>query len=79
MVPVAAEAASGSAHAIAIDGQRRSRNRARAQGQRIDLIERYCRKDVEVTRRLWELGQKQGFLLHRDKAGRTLRLPAAWS
>ena len=46
---------------------------------RIDLIERYCRKDVEVTRRLWELGQKQGFLLHRDKAGRTLRIPAAWS
>jgi DEAD/DEAH box helicase domain-containing protein len=46
---------------------------------RIDLIERYCRKDVEVTKRLWELGQRQGFLLHRDKAGRTLRLPAAWS
>ena len=46
---------------------------------RIDLIERYCRKDVEVTRRLWELGRAQGFLLHRDKAGRTLRLPAAWS
>jgi len=46
---------------------------------RIDLIERYCRKDVEVTRRLWELGRSQQFLLHRDKAGRTLRIPAAWS
>jgi DEAD/DEAH box helicase domain-containing protein len=46
---------------------------------RIDLIETYCRKDVEVTRKLWELGRGQGFLLHRDKAGRTLRIPAAWS
>jgi len=46
---------------------------------RIDLIEQYCRKDVEVTRRLWELGRTQQFLLHRDKAGRTLRIPAAWS
>ena len=46
---------------------------------RIDLIEQYCRKDVEVTRRLWELGRSQGFLLHRDKAGRTLRIPAVWT
>jgi DEAD/DEAH box helicase domain-containing protein len=46
---------------------------------RIDLIEHYCRKDVEVTRRLWDLGRSQGFLLHRDKAGRTLRIPAVWS
>ena len=46
---------------------------------RIDLIEHYCRKDVEVTKRLWELGRTQGFLLHRDKAGRTLRIPAVWT
>ncbi len=46
---------------------------------RIDLIEHYCRKDVEVTKRLWELGRSQKFLLHRDKGGRTLRIPAAWS
>ena len=45
---------------------------------RIDLIEHYCRKDVEVTRRLWELGRAQGYLLHRDRAGRTLRIPTAW-
>jgi DEAD/DEAH box helicase domain-containing protein len=45
---------------------------------RIDLIERYCRKDVDVTRRLWELGRAQGYLLHRDRAGRTLRIPTAW-
>jgi len=46
---------------------------------RIDLIEHYCRKDVEVTKRLWEMGRAQGYLLHRDKAGRTLRIPAVWS
>jgi DEAD/DEAH box helicase domain-containing protein len=46
---------------------------------RIDLIERYCRSDVDVTRRLWDLGRSQKFLLHRDKAGRTLRIPAVWS
>jgi DEAD/DEAH box helicase domain-containing protein len=45
---------------------------------RIDLIEHYCRKDVDVTKRLWELGRSQKFLLHRDKAGRTLRIPAGW-
>jgi DEAD/DEAH box helicase domain-containing protein len=45
---------------------------------RIDLIEHYCRKDVEVTRRLWELGRSRGYLLHRDKEGRTLRIPAVW-
>jgi DEAD/DEAH box helicase domain-containing protein len=46
---------------------------------RLDLIEHYCRKDVEVTKRLWEMGRSQGYLLHRDKAGRRLRLPAGWS
>ncbi len=45
---------------------------------RIDLIEQYCKKDVDVTRRLWDLGRTQGYLLHRDKGGRTLRIPAEW-
>jgi hypothetical protein len=34
---------------------------------------------VDVTRRLFELGRAQGFLLHRDKAGRTLRIPTSWA
>ena len=46
---------------------------------RIDLIEQYCRKDVEVTKKLWELGRAQGFLLQRDKAGRSLRIPTVWT
>lgn len=45
---------------------------------RVDLIEQYCKRDVDVTRRLWELGRSQGFLLHRDSEGRSLRIPAAW-
>lgn len=42
---------------------------------RIDLIEQYCRKDVEVTWKLWSLGRERGYLLYRDKAGRSLRVP----
>jgi len=45
---------------------------------RIDLIETYCRKDVEMTRRLWETGKRQGYLLYKDKRGRTLRVPTDW-
>jgi len=45
---------------------------------RVDLVEEYCRKDVELTRRLWELGRRQGFLLYRDHAERTVRVPVAW-
>lgn len=45
---------------------------------RLDLIERYCRKDVEVTRRLFDLGRERGFLLYRDHSDRMVRLPVSW-
>jgi DEAD/DEAH box helicase domain-containing protein len=45
---------------------------------RADLVEEYCRKDVELTRRLWQLGRSQGFLLYRDHAERTVRVPVSW-
>lgn len=45
---------------------------------RIDLIESYCRKDVEVTWRLFKHGADQGYLLYRDRGDRTLRLPVDW-
>jgi len=45
---------------------------------RIDLIEQYCRKDVEITRRLYELGRSQKYLLYRDRDERTVRVPVAW-
>ena len=45
---------------------------------RVDLIEEYCRQDVEITRRLWELGARQRYLLYRQRDGETLRLPVSW-
>jgi len=45
---------------------------------RIDLIEQYCRKDVEVTRRLYDLGRRQGFLLYLDHSERRVRVPLNW-
>ncbi len=45
---------------------------------RVDLVERYCREDVEVTRALYELGRQQGYLLYRDGAQRLMRVPAPW-
>ncbi len=38
----------------------------------------YCRQDVAITRDLFEHAQKEGFLLYRDKKGKTLRLPIQW-
>jgi DEAD/DEAH box helicase domain-containing protein len=45
---------------------------------RIDLIEQYCRKDVDMTRRLYELGQSRGYLLYRDHSDREVRVPVRW-
>jgi DEAD/DEAH box helicase domain-containing protein len=45
---------------------------------RVDLIEQYCRKDVEVTRRIWELGREREYLLYRDHSGREVKLPVDW-
>ena len=45
---------------------------------RLDLIEEYCRRDVEVTARLFFLGRERGYLLYQDHAGRSVRLPVTW-
>jgi DEAD/DEAH box helicase domain-containing protein len=45
---------------------------------RIDLIEQYCKKDVDLTRRLFDLGSRQGYLLYRDHADREVRVPVDW-
>jgi DEAD/DEAH box helicase domain-containing protein len=45
---------------------------------RIDLIEEYCRRDVEVTRNVYRFGAAHGYVLYRDKEGRSLRLPVDW-
>ncbi|MEE9218329.1 MAG: DEAD/DEAH box helicase [Acidobacteriota bacterium] len=42
---------------------------------RLDLIEMYCKKDVEVTSRLYRYGREHGYLLYRDLEQRLLRVP----
>jgi DEAD/DEAH box helicase domain-containing protein len=45
---------------------------------RRDLVEDYCRKDVDMTRRLYELGRERGYLLYRDHEERAVRVPVSW-
>ncbi|HKV08048.1 MAG TPA: DEAD/DEAH box helicase [Thermoanaerobaculia bacterium] len=40
---------------------------------RLDLVQEYCRKDVEILRDLYLHGRREGFLLYRDKK-RDIRL-----
>jgi DEAD/DEAH box helicase domain-containing protein len=45
---------------------------------RMDLIEEYCRKDVELTKGLYDYGREHGFLVYLDRRGRQLRVPTSW-
>ncbi len=42
---------------------------------RLEDIARYCRKDVDITHRLYRYGLEQGYLLFRNKAGAAVRVP----
>jgi DEAD/DEAH box helicase domain-containing protein len=42
---------------------------------RLDLIQQYCRKDVEITRDLLLFCLERGHLLFKNKAGHKVRLP----
>lgn len=44
---------------------------------RIDLIQHYCKKDVEITRDILYYALEQGFLLFANKAKQRVRLPLA--
>lgn len=46
--------------------------------QRLDLIEEYCRKDVELTRSLYLHGREKGFLLYTGKTGSVGRVRTDW-
>lgn len=41
---------------------------------RMDLIENYCRKDVEITERLFRFGVEEKYLLFNNKAGDLVRV-----
>ncbi len=45
---------------------------------RIQEIIQYCRMDVAVTRDLYLYGREKGYLLFRNKARQTVRIPVCW-
>lgn len=45
---------------------------------KVDLIRSYCEKDVEITKRLWDFGRENGYLLFANKAGQKVRVPVSW-
>ncbi len=45
---------------------------------RMDLVEEYCRRDVEVTWGLYEFGRRHGYLVYLDREERALRCPVGW-
>jgi DEAD/DEAH box helicase domain-containing protein len=45
---------------------------------RMDLIESYCRKDVEILRDLYLFGRRMGHVFYRDRQQRKLKLPVDW-
>lgn len=42
---------------------------------RVEEIAAYCRKDVDVTRRVYLFGREKGYVLFRNKAGQRVRVP----
>jgi len=45
----------------------------------LDKVMEYCRRDVEVTRRLYEYGRERGYILYWDRRGRMQRIFVNWS
>lgn len=45
---------------------------------RLDLVEEYCRKDVEILRDLYLHGRRVGHLFYRDRRKRKMKLPVDW-
>ncbi len=46
---------------------------------RLDLVEAYCRRDVELLRDLYLFGRREGHVCYRKKGrGKQLRLPVDW-
>ncbi len=44
----------------------------------IEAIVNYCKKDVEITKNIYKLGAIQGYLLFKNKAGVSVRIPVKW-
>jgi len=46
---------------------------------RFDLIERYCRDDVDITRQVFEFGRDRGHLKYLDRFGEIRTSPVDWN
>jgi DEAD/DEAH box helicase domain-containing protein len=47
------------------------------QGKIREIVE-YCTKDVEITRNIYLFGQEHRYLVFKNKAGQTVRVPVSW-
>jgi DEAD/DEAH box helicase domain-containing protein len=47
------------------------------EGRISDILE-YCKKDVEITKKIYDLGVYQGYLLFKNKSGHSVRIPLKW-
>jgi DEAD/DEAH box helicase domain-containing protein len=47
------------------------------QGQ-LDKVLDYCRRDVEVTWRVYDFGRQNGYVQYRDRRWHVLRVPVNW-
>jgi DEAD/DEAH box helicase domain-containing protein len=45
---------------------------------RWEELESYCRQDVILTRRLFEFGAEQGYLIYQHRQGPLVRVPVVW-
>jgi DEAD/DEAH box helicase domain-containing protein len=45
---------------------------------RLDLVEEYCRHDVEILRDLYLFGRRMGHVLYVDRDDRKVKLPVEW-
>ena len=45
---------------------------------KMDLVREYCKKDVEVTRRLFEYGSKEGRVYYFDRENEKIQLAVQW-
>jgi len=45
---------------------------------RWEELEAYCRQDVMLTRRLFEFGARQGYLIYQHRQGLLVRVPVEW-
>jgi DEAD/DEAH box helicase domain-containing protein len=44
----------------------------------VDKVIDYCRRDVEVTWRVYDFGRQKGYVQYRDRSWRVRRVPVRW-